>query len=157
MENNTVIELLEEKTKAFLEYERATEDMLWAPIDNLEDDMQTRAGLIKSIDRLDKAIMEQCEGDSARLSALKCEGDRTKLSPECARIYDGAQSSLAVVVRIRELEPQVQDRMERERGELLQKISENNQSQGALASKFFDAASHFEGEKNPPTQLDRKL
>lgn len=150
-----VQELLADKRDAFLEYETHTNEILVSDPDAIEEHMRHRERLIKHIDILDKQLKELASQDQELYKALRCKGDRQALSDSLGAVYDSAQQVYAVVDRIFQAEPSALAHVQAQREILLQKIAEHNQSNDAIATKFYNDL-HFEEQAEALGQLNQK-
>ncbi|MEM1485302.1 hypothetical protein V6615_10545 [Oscillospiraceae bacterium PP1C4] len=136
-----ICQLLCEEKAAYLEYETHTQRLAICDIDEIELYVEQREALIKQINEMDQQIKKLCDKDEAdgllAYQAVKCKCDKEQLPERLDKIYDAGQEIFAVANRIRGMEPQILERLEFERANLLMKIKENNQSVQAKASKYY--------------------
>jgi hypothetical protein len=136
MENKfELLELLYEKKRLFAEVESITNEMATAPLEQLEELLDTRGRLLEQA----KAVTDKADGlplDEGVRSVLKGNCDMTKLEGDMALIYEAAMSVRAVVNRIVQNESTVTMRLESEKEALRSKIEAINASSNSVAETY---------------------
>lgn len=143
-------ELLEQERKYFLDYEAATYAIAANAVEEMEAQMHIRTHCQEQIDRLLQEIETVC-GDDAEgqrlLSITRNQCSRGELSGEPQSLFDKGMAIRAIILRIREMEPQALERLTEERDILLEKIKSVNQGNEAAASRYYRSTTPKESDR----------
>ncbi len=125
--------------KNLLEIEELYGRMLICSSDEIEEIDNQIFSLRKNSDECLKKISSNCDEDETGMikKAADPKAKHCDIDKETEEIFMLRQSVNAVNVRITDIIPVVRDRIEIKKEETLSMIKENNQSQGANASKYY--------------------
>lgn len=136
-----ILDLLAQKKKLFLQFEQASEAMCFCPVDEMDEHMCERLELQQKIQELDEQLAPLYQAVPGAQRAVSHADERELLSPELAELYDAALSVKGVVNRILLNEPTLLERVQLERGTLLQKLEETRQSSSSVAKGYYKTMS----------------
>lgn len=126
-----VLELLDEKEKLFLEYEKETEKMMTNSIedtDRIVDALEARQDLIEKIDYIDEDIHIACREDQNGAQILAAAYNRcgyAEVSGSCQEVFEKGQKIFQVIARIQSMEPQIALNIQEIKEQLQTKIRQN--------------------------------
>lgn len=146
-----VCALLRKKRELFLRYEEVTYGIAAGDAEGIADCMQERTRIQSEIGELDEALRALWGEDGQLLAAASTRCARGELPEELRPVFDCGMAVRAVMVRIREIEPQALERATEERDGLLERIKSVNQGTGAAASKYYRSTSPREAEERQRT------
>ena len=126
--------LLQEKEDLFFQIERITYEISEAPIDQINELLDTRGNLLEQVIRSDNKIKSLV--DENLKSVLDCSCDISGLSEEQKELFEKALSIKAVVNRIVKNEDIIRLRIENERDSLLKRIETMNNSSKTVAESY---------------------
>lgn len=143
METEQIVRILHEKSQLFFRFLEISQQMCTDPIDDISHNMQERLSLQERIEALDEKLEPLFSADPAAKEAAKSQCNYSGLAPEYAKIYDAAFQLHGVLSSIQRLEPQLKDRLLRERSMLLEKLESSQRSSGAAANRYYQSV-HLE-------------
>ena len=146
-QTHEILRHLEEKKRLFLEFEQETEQMCFAPINEIEKHMQIRLDLQEQIEDLDEELQALYDQLPGAREAASHAAKRQDLSEPLGKIYDLSMQVKAVVHRIMQNEPMILERIQKERAELLKKLESTKQSSASVAQRYHQSMSG--GVKRP--------
>jgi hypothetical protein len=146
MENeiiNRLYELLEQKEKLFLEYEKESLALLDCDIDDMEEHINNRGKLSVEIDENEEQIKNISNNYEYGFikPVLSNSCDRNQLSLAHIKIFDKSQKIFSIVNRISRINCEIEQRIILEQEALLEEIKLINSGQEAKASKYSDTVS----------------
>ncbi len=136
-------EVLQKKQQYLTQFEEATQQMLFCPIEQLEDLVSERQRLIEKMDDLEKNLDALCRenADQVLLSLiLTGKGDAGEIPERLQPIYEEAIKIRTVASRLRQSDRQASLRLKTEQKRVLKKIKEMNQGANAKAARFYSNA-----------------
>ena len=139
---NKLYELLQQKEKLFIEYEKESLALLDCDIDDMEKHINNRGNISENIDDNEeqiKIISNNYEYGFIK-PVLNNLCDRNKLSLTHTKVFDKSQKIFSIVNRISRINREIEQRIIVEQEALLDEIKSINSGQGAKASKFSDTA-----------------
>ena len=137
MNNNQEIkQLLSEKEMLFIEVEKITDDIFEAPVDIINELLETRGIALEQVNKIDEKLNPLVEGDEHLKSVLNCSCDISALSGEMKELFEKALRNKAIVNRIIKNQDSIRQKIESERDSLLQKIEIMNCSSKTVAESY---------------------
>ncbi len=138
VEQEQILRLLAEKKQLMLEFEKATEEMLFCPLELLQPMVRQREEKMCQMQALDAKISGLCTGREGALvlSAVENSGDRATLPVQLQQIYDAGMQVKTIASRLKESNTQAIFRLRNEQKQILKKIKATNQSPAAKAARF---------------------
>lgn len=134
--NHDLNHLLQQKVTLFKQVEIITNDILEAPIEDINMLLETRGNVLEQVVQIDDYIKLQVEGDTQLKSILNGSCDMSALSGEQKELFEEALRIRAVVNRIIKNEDSIRLRIENERDSLLEKIETMNSSSKTVAESY---------------------
>lgn len=126
----TLCTLLEEKKDLFLEYEKATQDLLSCDVDSAEHYITQRDKLANEIDEISEKTARICADYPAGdllLDAANARVDFARVPGEYQCVFYGGQAVRSVVSRISETEKQALEHLRQLRNEALEGVKMNKE------------------------------
>lgn len=140
MENFEII--IENQKKLLIlikKYEDASRKLLECSIDEITNFVNTRESIVNRIDELTCDIFNLCDEDSPEYLAFKNKCERESLPDNIKEIFDLRQEFNSYAVRAHNMNPEIIERININRDNLLEKIKTINSGQTAKAAKYFNS------------------
>lgn len=120
-------------------YEEITRKLLDCSIDDILILTEKRQSISSEITKLDNQIKNVCADSPEALSAYLNKCDRSELTEGLQEIFDLRQEFNGMAFRVAALDPEIKERINMLRDELVIKIKKNNSGQNAKAAKYAKA------------------
>lgn len=133
-------ETLQKQYRLLCHFEEATQEMLFCPVERLEELVLKRQELLDEIDALSRELDSRFEGDTAYralTNVLEGEMDASLLPEELQEAYTAGMRIRTVLSRLRESDMQATLRLRTEQEIILKQIKAVNQGHSAKAARFF--------------------
>lgn len=135
---------LAQKRECFVRYQELTQGLLTCEIDDILPGVEQREALREKIDAIDGALGEQIaqlepERGALLTQAINNSCDYDAIPPEMQPVFAAAQQIFSTMSLIRRMEPELLERVEREKVGLVEEIKKLNQDSGAQAARFYPA------------------
>lgn len=121
-------------------YEDITKKLLDCPIDDILMLTEKRKSISQEVTVLDNQAKKECSENKQAIEAYTNKCNRSELSQDLQEIFDRRQELNGIVFRIKTLDPEITERIELLRAEIVGKIKKNNVGQNAKAAKYAAAA-----------------
>lgn len=127
-------------------YENKTRQLLDCDIDKISELVNSRESILNRIGVLSREILKYCDRNSLEYKAFKNKCSRGELPEELTEIFDLRQEFNIYGARAHSMEPEIIERIQIIKDELLVKIKENNSGVTAKAAKYYNSG--FDQGKN---------
>lgn len=117
-------------------YEDCTRRLIECPVDDILILTEKRQSISEEISVLDAQIKTECEEAPEALNAYLNKCNRSELSEELTAVFDLRQEFNAIAFRVSSMDPEIKERIDILREELIEKIKKNNSGQSAKAAKY---------------------
>ncbi len=121
-------------------YEDISRKLIDCPIDDILILTEKRKSISQEVSVLDNQAKKECSEDKKAMDAYTNKCDRSELSEKFQEIFDKRQELNGIVFRIRALDPEIIERIELIRDDIVNKIKKNNSGQNAKAAKYAAAS-----------------
>lgn len=139
MDIEFVTETQKRINKLISRYEEITRKLLDCEVDDILILTEKRKGISQEITNFDNQIRNECAETPEALSAYLNKCDRGELSDELKQIFDLRQEFNGYAFRIQSMDPEIRERINLLRDDLVVKIKENNSGHNAKAAKYAKA------------------
>lgn len=136
-------------------YEDTTKKLIDCPIDDILILTEKRKSISSEVTLLDNQAKCECAENDMAFAAYINECNRSELSEDLKKIFDMRQELNGIVFRIKAIDPEIKERTEILRDELIDKIKKNNSGQNAKAAKY--AAAGFGAGGNLYIPKNKKM
>lgn len=130
------VELLGSKKEHFLQIEVLTESMKTAPLEELLVVFEQRGEILKLVEDLDKELGLLAKSAPCIKDALNNAAPPLASDKKLAVIYKLSLDIKAAANRILKTDPEILQRVENERKQLLERLEEMNNSGSSVASSY---------------------
>lgn len=139
MEFSEILSLLASQHDDFVQAEKLTEQILYAPAEDFPNLIDQRGTFLEHAVLTENQLKQAGSGEERLRGVLDGSAEPGALSPELREIYEASLRVKAALCRIHRLEPQVVTRMENERAEALSHLEELNASGNSTAAAYSHA------------------
>ena len=127
-------------------YENKTRQLLDCDIDKISELVNSRESILNRIGVLTREILKYCDRNSLEYKAFENKCNRGELPEELTEIFDLRQEFNIYGARAHSMEPEIIERIQIIKDDLLKKIKENNSGVTAKAAKYYNSG--FDQGKN---------
>ena len=125
--------------KLISQYEKITRKLLDCDVDDILILTEKRKGISQEITKLDNQIRNECSEIPKALEAYLNKCDRSELTDDLKQVFDLRQEFNGIAFGISSLDPEIIERINLIRDDLVIKIKKNNSGQNAKAAKYAKA------------------
>lgn len=136
METDLIIERQKKINILMQKYEDLTRKLLDCPVDDILMLTEKRKRISEEITVHDTFIKNECTNNDELISAYKNNCEREMLPEEFVEVFDLRQQFNSMAFRVSALDPEIKERIELLKNELVDKIKKNNSGQNAKAAKY---------------------
>lgn len=122
--------------KLISQYEKITRKLLDCDVDDILILTEKRKSISQEITKLDNQIRNECSETPKALEAYLNKCDRSELTDELKHIFDLRQEFNGIAFGISSMDPEIIERINLIRDDLVLKIKKNNSGQNAKAAKY---------------------
>ncbi|MCI7803797.1 MAG: hypothetical protein MR503_01800 [Oscillospiraceae bacterium] len=125
--------------KLLSQYEKITRKLLDCDVDDILILTEKRKGISQEITKLDNQIRNECSETPKALEAYLNKCDRSELTDDLKQVFDLRQEFNGIAFGISSMDPEIIERINLIRDDLVLKIKKNNSGQNAKAAKYAKA------------------
>lgn len=127
-------------------YESKTRQLLDCDVDKISELVSSRGSILNRIGVLSRETLKYCDVNSLEYQAFTNKCSRGELPDELKEIFDLRQEFNIYGARAHSMDPEIIERIQITREDLLKKIKENNSGVTAKAAKYYNSG--FDQGKN---------